>query len=163
MMEWQIATYSGLGVSVLGLCAWIVWNLARRASKRANSEGDIDDRVVKMIDVISKSAVNPLSDMLAEERQEKRRAQDERDKITQKFIEYTGTQQKFFAGEVQKLRDEHKASIDLINGRLEQCDESHLACNSRLTDALKRLDAVETMNAVKIAVSSLVPQQSPQQ
>ena len=79
---YQKLTYTGLGMTALALAGCILWNVAKR-------NNNLEARVVALMH----EAVKPYQDILArsdamldEERAEKRRAQDERDKLNATLV-----------------------------------------------------------------------------
>jgi hypothetical protein len=129
---YQTMTYAGLGMSALGLAAWILWNSARKGDK-------LDARVIALI----QEAVKPYQDILArsdamldEERQEKRRAQDERDKLNTTLVqtirEVSSKHEESIAiatREHRELRErdqqKHQESLERAHRRIDECEKGH--------------------------------------
>jgi len=139
-------TYSALGGSALALAGFMLWNLAKRTVQRSKSEGDLDSRVVAMVDMVAK----PLNEIIAEERAEKRRAQDERENITKEFLRYTAEIQKAHDAKVNKITEDHVAANHRLHHRIDECDNDRRAQESKwatlvekLENASKRLEQLE--------------------
>ena len=135
----QTLTYAGLGMSALGLAAWILWNIAQRNNK-------LDSRVIALL----QEAVKPYQDTLArsdamldEERAEKRRAQDERDKLNatlvQTILDINGKHEVVIERATREAREQrekdqakHQESLERAHKRIDDCEKGHRIDQSTL-------------------------------
>lgn len=171
---YQTMTYAGLGVSALGLASFILWNTYRRS-------GSLDDRVIRLI----QEAVKPYQDiqartdaMLDEERQEKRRAQDERDKLNNTLvttiIQINGKHESAIEiasreAREQRERDQqkHQESLERAHRRIDECEKGHRidaqtlhAVQSELREVRDRLFQVaQATPPAPLVVTPVVPSQ----
>lgn len=163
-MDMQAMTYAGLGASALALAAFMLWAMAKRANRRAAAEGDIDDRIPKLIDVATmpyQRMIERQDALLDEERTEKRRAQDARDQITARFIEYTTQQSAAHSLEIQKIREDGLASNQRVHQRMDECDRERAALRALVQEAKTRMDNFEAREAARIGAPQINLVQAP--
>lgn len=125
-------TYAGLGMVTLGIVGYFLYNIAKKS-------GALDDRVIRLL----QEAVKPYQDnlarsdaMLDEEREEKRRAQDERDKLNatlvQTILDINGKHEAAVALAAKETRDQrerdqakHQESLERAHKRIDECERGH--------------------------------------
>ncbi len=142
----QGITYAALGAAVLSMCGFMVWGIVQRQNKRSQAEGDIDSRLPLILDTSLapwKQLVEMQKAIIDEERKEKLRAQDEREAITKQFIEYSTQQDNIHRAEMDKIRDDARASAERVHMRLDECTARDAANQTRLAEAVRRLEMLE--------------------
>jgi hypothetical protein len=132
MTDMPTLTYAGLGMVALGVAGY--WFL-----KGVKNSGTLDERVIRLL----QEAVRPYQDilsrsdaMLDEERAEKRRAQDERDKINATLVttilEINGKHEAAVAAAARETREQrerdqakHQESLERAHRRIDECEKGH--------------------------------------
>lgn len=140
---YQTMTYAGLGGTAIALAGWMLWNIAKR-------NNNLDARVIALMH----EAVKPYQEILArtdamldEERAEKRRAQDERDKLNTTLVttvlEISNKHELSIAEATRQSREQrerdqlkHQESLERAHRRIDECEKGH------------RIDA-QTLHAVQ--------------
>ncbi len=136
----------GLLLVVLAACGWFFWFMINRLNKRSQAEGDLDSRLPLILDTSLapwKQLVEMQKAIIDEERKEKLRAQDEREAITKQFIEYSTQQDNIHRAEMDKIRDDARASAERVHMRLDECTARDAANQTRLAEAVRRLEMLE--------------------
>lgn len=142
----QGLSYAALGAVSLAACGWFFWFAIQRFNKRSQAEGDIDERLPKILDTALtpwKEAVAMQKSIIDEERKEKQRAQDERESMTKQFIEYATVQTQQHASEMSKIREQFADGQRRLYERVEQAEKHHAACTLKLEEAERRICQLE--------------------
>lgn len=125
-------TYAMVGGAVLGLAAWLMWELAKRMVVRGKAEGDLDQRLTGMITVITA----PLTAIIDSERANSSKLQDRLQDMTTKFMDFVSVTTDRHNAELQQMRTEAKderekdrvafqAQIREANARIDECEKGH--------------------------------------
>lgn len=142
----QGLSYAALGAVSLAACGWFFWFAIQRFNKRSQAEGDIDERLPKILDTALKpwqEAVTMQKSIIDEERKEKQRAQDERESMTHKFIEYATSTTQQHANDLSKTREQFAEGQRRLYERVEAAEKHHAACTRKLEEAERRLCQLE--------------------
>lgn len=143
-------TYAALGLSVLGLCAVLVWGVVRvvlaRMTSQSATSNELDARSTLLIKEAT-GAWQQLADMqkgiIDEERKEKLRAQDEREAITKQFIDYATVQTAAHSDEMGKMREQFLESQKRLHDRLDRSDSHQKECHDKLSQAEAKIRDIE--------------------
>lgn len=142
----ETITYTGLGIALVSLTFWLVRSLIRRAVKRSESEGSVDDRVVRLSSV-QDGIIEDLRGELAKK-------QDEVNASTARYVALVDSIQNRIEAAVERLAAEHRESMQRMHVRIDGCEERHQkceaeqradreACDARYDDAMAKLGALE--------------------
>lgn len=157
MVDMPMLTYAGLGMVTLGFAGYFLYNVAKKS-------GGLDDRAIRLI----QEAVKPYQDILSrtdamidEERAEKRRAQDERDKLNTTLVttilEINGRHEAAITLAAREAREQrerdqakHQESLERAHKRIDDCEAGH-RLDGKTLDALQSQLREVRDNLFKIA------------
>jgi len=175
-MDWTLTT---LGASTLAAMSYAVWARVKRDKTRSDAEATLDQRVPNLIktvvdpfeklldrqaatfaDVLTRqeanfqSALNRSDGILAEERKEKLRVQDERDEMVKLLIEQTTKQserhheqmnaiREEFRVEYKALKDDASDTAKRLHARVDECEKGHEVDRRELAATKAALKLVE--------------------
>lgn len=138
------------------MCGFLVWGIVQRLNKRSQAEGDIDQRLPKILDTALtpwKEAVTMQKSIIDEERKEKQRAQDERESMTKQFIEYATVQTQQHATDLNKMREHFSDGQRRLYERMEIVEKHHGECTRKLEEAERRISQFEQRQQLVATVS----------
>lgn len=136
-------SYAALGALFVAISGWLILHMAKRSVQRGKKEGELDDRVVRMIEAVTK----PLNEHIASQRVELDSSRQERAKVSSDFIDYVKSQQVFHDQALERVRTENHDALQRMHDRLNVSEAKHAACDVRLEAANQRINNLEAREA----------------
>jgi hypothetical protein len=116
----QSWSYKALGVATLGLAAALVLAIVQRFRRRSKSEGDLDDRVVKLSDV--------QDGIIEDLRIENSRLHGKLDDASLRYANLVDSIQNRIEAVLARVEAQHQDQIQRLHQRIDDTEAKHEAC-----------------------------------
>lgn len=147
-------SYAMAGALVVSMSVWLIWSLLRRAAKRSDSEGTLDQRATTLVNAVQgvyDKMVDELRGTITGQDEKIGRLHEELFTAYKRFGEIVGQQQTTIAQEVAKVRDVHNMAMERVHTKLDQCTTDHKQCQS------EQMEIRGEVNALRQMVGSMQP------